>query len=388
MDFNSSELNPTMVAAEAFNSIVQQIQCSNLNFMIQLSPFAANISLKKTPLKDKTGIPFPLKNNKICSVIPPRPDSDEVAALTAKIKLLENELSTIKNEYVKTNDELQHFEANVELKPDLSLHQELCEGRILVNKLYEEIRILVNEKKELKATVDNKNGEIKDLENQIKTRKEVFDALNKDLKESKAKYSKEKSELIRTHKAEVKQWRKELGEETKAKIKIKKKLEDLENSEKCGSTSSKNVNKERSSNQKINDKKENTFCSICSLLIQDYIPEYFCGEKFNPACDSCKANDSSWASDDPFSSCPSSHQPVSMVSYWLLPPPKHYVTPGPTTSLIAHCVHYFNNNDDATEKDLASREDFLALFEEFREQLRTDRAQMLAEIKKSISWLK
>ena len=92
MDFNSSELNPTLVAAEAFNSIVQQIQCSNLNFLIQLSPFAANISLKKIPLKDKTGIPFPLKNNKICSIIPPCPDSDEVAALTVCIVCIGGEI--------------------------------------------------------------------------------------------------------------------------------------------------------------------------------------------------------------------------------------------------------------------------------------------------------
>ena len=164
MDFNSSELNPTMVAAEAFNSILQQVQSSNLNFMIQLSPFAANISLKKTPLKDKSGIPFPLKNNNVSSLIPPpHPDSDEVAALTAKNKQLENELSAIKNEYVKTNDELQHLVANAKVKPDPSLHQELFEGRILVSNLYEEIKNLVNENKELKITVDNKNGEIVDL---------------------------------------------------------------------------------------------------------------------------------------------------------------------------------------------------------------------------------
>ena len=140
--------------------------------------------------------------------------------------------------------------------------------------------------------------------------------------------------------------------------------------------------KKRRVAHKINDKSEGTFCSICSLIIQDYIPEYFCGEKFNPACDSCKANDSSWAPDDPFSSYPSPTQPVSMVSHWLLPPPTHYVPPGSTTSLVAHCVQ------DTTEKEFVSKEEFLALFEEFREQLRTDRVRMLAEIRKASSWLR
>ena len=107
MDFNCSESNPTMVAAAAFNNIVQQIQSSNLNYMIQLSPFAANISLKKTPLKDKTGIPFPLKSKDICSVFPLPPDKHEVATFTTRNKQLENELSAIINEYVKASSECE-----------------------------------------------------------------------------------------------------------------------------------------------------------------------------------------------------------------------------------------------------------------------------------------
>ena len=61
MDIIDSELNPTMTARKTFDSILQQIQFSNLNFRIELSPFAANIFLKKTPVKDKSGIPFPVE---------------------------------------------------------------------------------------------------------------------------------------------------------------------------------------------------------------------------------------------------------------------------------------------------------------------------------------
>ena len=139
------------------------------------------------------------------------------------------------------------------------------------------------------------------------------------------------------------------------------KLEGSEKRKKCKPAPSKNV--PRKSNLKINNKHDQAFCSICSLVIHDYIPEYFSGEKFNPACDSCKANDSSWDPNDPFSSFPSPEQPVSMVSHWLLPSTR-CVPPGLVTWLVAHRVQH----DMETEK-LVSREEFLKLFEEFREQL-------------------
>jgi hypothetical protein len=53
-----SDLNPTMVASQTFDSIIKQILTSNLNFQLQVSPFSANISLKKTPIKDKSGVPI------------------------------------------------------------------------------------------------------------------------------------------------------------------------------------------------------------------------------------------------------------------------------------------------------------------------------------------
>ena len=92
--FNSDE-NPTMIAANTFNSILQQIQASNLNFQIMLSKFTANISLKKTTTKDKSGISL-LFRTSIC----PKDDSvDEMATLKEKNLKLENELLQIKHEY-------------------------------------------------------------------------------------------------------------------------------------------------------------------------------------------------------------------------------------------------------------------------------------------------
>ena len=43
----------TMVADEAFNLVLEQIRNSKLNFQLQMSPFSAWISLKKSFIKNK-----------------------------------------------------------------------------------------------------------------------------------------------------------------------------------------------------------------------------------------------------------------------------------------------------------------------------------------------
>ena len=62
-EFINNRMNPfqkissdsTMVASKAFENILDQIRSSNLNFQLHLSPFAAQISLKKSLVKDKSG---------------------------------------------------------------------------------------------------------------------------------------------------------------------------------------------------------------------------------------------------------------------------------------------------------------------------------------------
>ena len=41
-----------MMASIAFDNILKEIQTSNLNFQLQVSPFSAQISLKKSLVKD------------------------------------------------------------------------------------------------------------------------------------------------------------------------------------------------------------------------------------------------------------------------------------------------------------------------------------------------
>ena len=64
MDENSvSDCDPTMLAKQVFNDILEGIQMSNLNYQLQLTPFSALVSLKKSFVKDKSGkFLFPNKN--------------------------------------------------------------------------------------------------------------------------------------------------------------------------------------------------------------------------------------------------------------------------------------------------------------------------------------
>ena len=50
-----SDRNQSKMASKIFNDVLNTVQSSNLNFCLQISPFAANISLKKYFLKDKSG---------------------------------------------------------------------------------------------------------------------------------------------------------------------------------------------------------------------------------------------------------------------------------------------------------------------------------------------
>ena len=63
-----SDVNPTMLANATFDKILEQIQTSNLNFQLTLSPFSAAISLKKSFIKDKYGnILLPSPSTKVIS---------------------------------------------------------------------------------------------------------------------------------------------------------------------------------------------------------------------------------------------------------------------------------------------------------------------------------
>ena len=62
----NSDFNPAMAASAMFDSIINQVRSSNLNFQMQMTPFSATIVIKKTLIKDTSGvhvIPSTYKNH-------------------------------------------------------------------------------------------------------------------------------------------------------------------------------------------------------------------------------------------------------------------------------------------------------------------------------------
>ena len=95
---NDSDLNPAMLASIAFETIIDKIRNSNLNFQLQLSPFSAQISLKKSLVIEKTGVPrLPRAVNH--SVFSNSSLDSEISAFATKNMHLESELGNLRAEY-------------------------------------------------------------------------------------------------------------------------------------------------------------------------------------------------------------------------------------------------------------------------------------------------
>ena len=96
---------------------------------------------------------------------------------------------------------------------------------VLINS---DIEAYADENKELKEIIEQKNEDIRGLEVADKMKKEMIIKLNNELKDTQLRYNQEKEKNKNDHKAEVKRWRKELGEEKKISIKLRNQLKDIE----------------------------------------------------------------------------------------------------------------------------------------------------------------
>ena len=76
--------------------------------------------------------------------------------------------------------------------------------------------------------VEAQNGDIYDLKRSNKIQKNINQKLNKELSKLREKNQLEKNKVIKDLKVEIKSWRKSLGIERTAKIKLEKKLKTTE----------------------------------------------------------------------------------------------------------------------------------------------------------------
>ena len=185
-----------MIAAKTFENIVQQIQSSNLNYKLQLSPFSANISLKKTPVRDMSGTPL---------ILPCVYTAERVVKLEAENSKLKQEVYNLKNEVANSVDEVQatkeiieNLQAKSEI--DMDVNKELIDSKVLIDNLHDKIADLVQESNQYKIRV-------KDLEVEIKV-------------------SKDKAANIDDYKAEIEALRRECDDINNRNIQLKKQLEE------------------------------------------------------------------------------------------------------------------------------------------------------------------
>ena len=86
---DSDDKNSAMHASNVFHEILDQIQSSNLNFQLQVSPFSAQISLKKSLVRNKTGNMLP----------PVSQRHDDMKKLMEKNNKLQNVLSILQSKH-------------------------------------------------------------------------------------------------------------------------------------------------------------------------------------------------------------------------------------------------------------------------------------------------
>ena len=162
---------PTMSTSEIFESLLDSIKSSSLNFHIQQTPFAALISIKKSIIKDKFGNQLKPSNS-----VRSKSDScleTENHSLCGKIFQLETLVNSIQSELEEavSDNETAH-------KTIKHLETELNDISERVGKVYEhKMADKVKEVFTLKSLNDQLNGEISDIKNCLeKSNDDIEDA--------------------------------------------------------------------------------------------------------------------------------------------------------------------------------------------------------------------
>ena len=111
-------MDSTMAASKVFDKILDDVKTSNLNFCLQLSPFSANISLKKTLVKDKTGSYLypPIANS--LDLAKQKLDSIKVAQLEDIIDDLKLRLAKSKAECEEAHETISGLENKLKIKQE------------------------------------------------------------------------------------------------------------------------------------------------------------------------------------------------------------------------------------------------------------------------------
>ena len=199
-NFDNSDVT---MAGETFNTILDQIQSSRLNFQLQLSPFSALISLKKSFIKDKDG------NRIIPSSVSKTSIDEEVSMLKDRNRSLEISMRTLQDlhqrtlqEHAKAQDIIESLKTQVQVKTEDKTDELQSRCDLLEDLLLERDQTI----QQLKAAET--------------TALKVVNRLNKEIVDNKVQFKEEKAKILQEHRAEVKLWKKELGQANSMVIKL------------------------------------------------------------------------------------------------------------------------------------------------------------------------
>ena len=216
------------MALNAYEGIIDQIRTSCLNYQIQMSPFSAHISLKRSLVKEKSGIPrLPVPSMSVPTVNDDSTATNTesvVAALIAKNQKLEKDLDTLKGNYTQSVDDCLEAYQKIKSLEKHSIKSEIGDVALIENLKIEQQKT-IDENVKFKEKVKEQEEEIHELESRLKTKNEIVNQLNKQMNDNRIQNEKHVANIKKSHKAEVKSWRKDLGEERKEKVKLNKKLE-------------------------------------------------------------------------------------------------------------------------------------------------------------------
>ena len=214
-----SDYNPTMVASFAFETIIDNIRNSNLNFQLQISPFSAQISLKRSPVTEKTGVP------RLPATIPASTFPKKDVQLESEVNYLKVEYARVVGEWDEAQARIKCLEAEVER---LSIKPENDDVNIAkIEELQVKLKGISTENIRYIELLKEQKEEIHDLKNSVKIRTDVSNEINKKFSEYRIKCEKENAVAKKSHQNEIKSWKKQLGYERKQKTKLESKLEKL-----------------------------------------------------------------------------------------------------------------------------------------------------------------
>ena len=226
--------------------------------------------------------------------------------------------------------------------------------------------------------VKERDSAIDELDRQVKFAREAAAAVNKMHNDYRVKMEKERFEVYHQHKKEVKMWRRDLGDANRRHINLEKKLKLLRSNDEQEPLSFPNILPEPDTTiQNVSE----TYCSLCAIKIDDYLPDYFYGEKMNPACSSCKEDaDTDGLAPDPFKSFPLPGMPISLVTHWIPSSTKSGLEYRCLSSLHTMRSHYVKLPNPG-EKFTAVED----LLQEFRLMLKKQREEMQREQQEMIN---